>query len=333
MESFDKVFGSTFADPSRTIANTFGGFLDHMVRFEANLPTTGPFVEAVGEALNATINLGTKARDLLLQAGRSLSTQKEATLQTEAAAEVAFERIRNVEAALSSDLFIEDEAERRRLRQLLFPTGGLQFYTTAKLATELPDRLSVFLAITEAEAAALGPKFVLFVQRDLGPFRTIREQQLAAFSKTGDARGDVRKLIDQLNEQCDFNKNLLSAHFRTDLGRVALFWKASFYARAATRAATGQLLNLGIKATHRRQLYDLADYPTANSLMLTLREGGPLCLYRADKTTAAMPSTTLPVPIGATSFVTPLAAIPGTGPHLLAYNDTGRVVHLDAQLS
>ena len=26
-------------------------------------------------------------------------------------------------------------------------------------------------------------------------------------------------------------------------------------------------------------------------------------------------------------FVTPLAAIPGTGPHLLAYNDTGRVVH------
>ncbi|MDO7875603.1 hypothetical protein Q5H93_12740 [Hymenobacter sp. ASUV-10] len=169
-----------------------------------------------------------------MPSGRSLSTQKEATQQTEAAVQLAFERTRHAEAALNSDLFIEDETERKRLCKLLFPQGrrAVLYHGQAEHRAG-----GVFLAITEAEADALGPKVVLLVQRDLGPFREIREQQLAALSKTIDAQGDVRKLVEALNEQCDFNKNLLSAHFRLKLPRVALFWKASFYARSTPRAA------------------------------------------------------------------------------------------------
>ncbi|MDO7875604.1 hypothetical protein Q5H93_12745 [Hymenobacter sp. ASUV-10] len=43
MDSFEKIFGSTFTDANRTLANTFGGFLDHVVRFEANLPAIGKY--------------------------------------------------------------------------------------------------------------------------------------------------------------------------------------------------------------------------------------------------------------------------------------------------
>ncbi|MDO7875602.1 hypothetical protein Q5H93_12735 [Hymenobacter sp. ASUV-10] len=67
-----------------------------------------------------------------------------------------------------------------------------------------------------------------------------------------------------------------------------------------------------------------------STLTLRLRNGGPLYLYRADKATAALPAVALTEP---TPFVVPLANVPGTGTHLLAYNDTGRVAHLDGQLS
>lgn len=40
-------------------------------------------------------------------------------------------------------------------------------------------------------------------------------------------------LTDELDEQCDHNFHLLSAHFRQDLGRVGNFWNPSFYLRPA----------------------------------------------------------------------------------------------------
>jgi|GEM_PF-5392974 len=333
MESLEKLFASHFKDDNRTITNTLAGFIDHAVRLKANLPTTSPLAPLLKDANLVTQALSLKAQQALQQLGLSRGTQKEATLQTEAARLTAFNRIRKNEATLRGDMFIEDAEERTRLYNLLYPTGGVQYYTAAKLDTQTADRFGEYLARTEAEANALGPRFVQLVQDELGPFRTVRDNQVAALSKTGDAQGAVRNLVEALNEQCDYNWHLLSCHSRTDLAAVARYWKSIFYIRTAPRAAAGELLNLGIKAHQHRQLYDLTGQSTVTSLTLTLRDGGPVCLALVDKATAPLPPDTLTVPTGPTPFVVDLAAIPGTGLHLVAYNDTGRVLHLDAHLS
>ncbi|GAB3590122.1 hypothetical protein [Hymenobacter daeguensis] len=58
---------------------------------------------------------------------------------------------------------------------------------------------------------------------------------------TGTTRDDRHELIDLLDQQCDYNYHLLSAHFRQDLARPATFWNPGFYARAAPAAGTGSL--------------------------------------------------------------------------------------------
>jgi hypothetical protein len=333
MDSFEKVFGSTFKDDNRTLTNTLNGFTDHSVRFDANLPTTGPFLSELKAANIDTKGLSLQAKQALQQLGLMLGTQKEATLQTEAAQAKAFDRIRKNEATLCGDMFIEDETERKRLYNLLYPTDSLQYYTAAKLDTEMADRFGQYLARTELEAEALGQRFVELVQSDLGPFRDVRDTQVAALSKTSDAQGTIRKLVEKLNEQCDYNKNLLSAHYRTDLSRVANCWKSIFYLRATTRAVTGQVLNLGVKAHQHRQLFDLEGFAQFKALTIILRDGGPLYIGRGDKATAPMSPLAVPVPTEPTPFVVDLAGVPGTGTHLIIYNETGKVAHLDAQLS
>lgn len=333
MESFEKLFASHFSDDNRTLTNTLAGFIDHAVRLKANLPADGPFAAELAEANVVTQNLSRKAQQALRHLGLTRGTQKEATLQTEAARLTAFERIRKNEATLRGDLFITDAKERTRLYNLLYPTGGLQYYTAAKLDTEMADRLGEYLARTEDEAKALGERFVQLVQDELGPFRQVRDNQVAALSKTGEAQEAIRNLVSATNEQCDYTWHLLSCHFRHELGKPALFWKSIFYLRMAPRAAAGQLLNLGIQAHQHRQLYDLTDQATLTTLTLSLRDGGPLCLALVDKATAPLPTETLAVPAGKQPFVVDLTSIPGTGLHLVAYNETGRVLHLDARVS
>ncbi len=331
MDSFAHLFASHFTDPDRSLANSLGGFIDHAVRLAASLPTAGPLAPVLKAANTETQARSLRAQQVQQALGLGLGQQKLATTQTETAKTTALERIRINENNLKGDAVLEDPAERQRVYALLYPTGTLKYYTGARLETEITDRLGEYLTTTEAEADALGPVFVQRTQDALGPFRKIRETQVAKISNTGDKQDDRHLLVAELNEQCDYNANLLGAHFRTDPGRVANFWKQSFYARATPHAAPGQALNKAVQAHQHRQLFDLTKFATMTALSLTLRDGGPLAL--ADKATAPLPATVLAVPAGPAPLAVRLADVPGTGPHLLIYNETGLVAHLDAQLS
>ncbi len=333
MESFDHLFDSHFTDPQRTLSNSLGGFVDHAVRLNANLPGNGPL-----KALLLAANAETQAKSLRAQQvqqtlGLSLSGQKLATSQTLTAQTKALDRIRKNEGTLKGDSLVEDEEVRESIYAQLYPTGGLKYYTNAKLGTQLSDRLGEYLASTEANAGVLGDVFVSRVRTDLGLFRQVRETQVAKISTTGDVQDNRHELVGALNEQCDYNFHLLSGHFRLELHRAANFWNPSFYLRAAPHATPGQVLNKAVQAHQHRQLFDLASFAPMTSLALTLRDGGPLCLALADKATAPLPANTLAVPAGNAPFSTLLADVPGIGTHLIAYNETGKVAHLNAQLS
>ena len=238
MEAFDHLFNSHFADDGRSLTNSLAGFVDHAIRLAAQLPTTGPLAALLATALADTQALSTRAQAAQQALGLSLGTQKQATAQATTAQATALDRIRKNEATLSGDALIEDDKERQRLYALLYPTGTLRYYTAARLGTELADRLDEYLTRTEAEKNALGAPFVKRTQEALGPFRKVREQQVAGLGSTSTARDDRHELVDLLDEQCDCNYHLLSAHFRQDLARPATFWNPTFYLRAASAAAT-----------------------------------------------------------------------------------------------
>ena len=332
MEDFSHLFASHFQDNDRSLTNTLAGVIDHAVRFRANLPTTGPLAALLREACEAAEQLATRAQAAQQNLGLGLGSQKQAGTQTETATAKAFERVRKNEASLKGDLFIEDAAERQRLYALLYPTGTLAYYTGAALGTELADRLGEYLTRTLQEHEALGERFVKLVEEDLGPFRQVRNDQLAAQTTTNDARTTRQALVAELDALCDYDYHLLSAHFRADLARPALFWNPALYLRAAPRAAAGQVLNRAIQAGQHRQLFDLADYPQLTTLAVSLRDGGPVALALVPTATSPAPAATLPLAPGPPLTV-PLADVPGTGTHLLAYNDTGKAACLDAQLS
>lgn len=237
MEAFDHLFDSHFADNDRSMANTLGGFVDHATRLAAHLPTAGPLAAVLATALADTKALSLRAQAAQQALGLSLGTQKEATGTTAAAQTTALDRIRKNEATLKGDALIEDDTERQRLYGLLYPSG-LKYYTAARLGTELTDRLDEYLTRAEAEAKALGMAFVTRTQAALQPFRHTRETQVAGLAGTSTARDDRHELIDLLDQQCDQNYHLLSAHFRQELGRPAAFWGSAFYIRATTPQAT-----------------------------------------------------------------------------------------------
>ena len=236
MEAFDHLFDSHFADAHRALTNTLAGFVDHATRLAAHLPTTGPLAAVLKTALADTQALSLRAQQAQQALGLSLGTQKQGTAQTTTAQATALDRIRKNEATLAGDALIEDDHERQRLHALLYPTGGLKYYTTARLGTALADRLDEYLARVEAEKDALGAPFVKRTQAALGPFRKTRETQVGHLATTDTARDDRHELVDQLDAQCDYNFHLLSAHFREELGRPAAFWNATFYLRAAPAA-------------------------------------------------------------------------------------------------
>ena len=333
MDSFDHLFASQFTDPVRSVANTLGGFVDHAVRLAANLPTTGPLVPLFKAANAETQAKSLRAQQVQQALGLGLGSQKQATAQTETAKATALDRIRTNDNNLKGDAVIENPVERQRVYALLYPTGTLKYYTGARLETEIADRLGEYLTTTENEADALGDTFVKRTQEALGPFRKARETQVAKISATGDRQDDRHLIVPELNEQCDYNANLLRAHFRLELERVANYWKQSFYARATAHAAPGQRLHLAVQAHQHRQLFDLANFAAATTLTLALSAGGPLQLALTDKATAPLPAATLAVPAGPAPLVLLLADVPGTGTHLIVYNETGLVARLDAQLS
>jgi hypothetical protein len=232
MEAFDELFASQFADERRSLTNTLAGFVDHATRLSAHLPTTGPLAAALATALADTQALSTRAQAAQQALGLSLGTQKQATAQTATAQATALDRIRKNEATLKGDALIEDEAERQRLYALLYP-AGLKYYTAARLGTELTDRLDEYLQRTEAEQQALGPAFVARTQAALMPFRHTRDTQVKGLNSTGTARDDRHELIELLDQQCDHNYHLLSAHFRQELARPATYWNPAYYQRAA----------------------------------------------------------------------------------------------------
>ncbi len=332
MEDFTHLFASHFTDPYRSLENTLAGIVDHAVRFRATLPTDGPLAPVLLAACNAAEDLSLQAQAVQQTLGLNVGTQKQAGNQTETALKTALERIRKNEGSLKGDLFIEDLAERQRLYALLYPEGGLSYYTRARLGTEVADRLGEYLTRTETESKALGEVFVQRVQDDLGPFRKTRDTQLAAQTKTDDSRTDRHDLVAEIDGLCDYDYHLLSAYFRDHLDRAANYWNSSYYLRAAPRAATGQVPNLVIKAHQHRQLYDLAHYPQFTALTVSLREGGPAALARVGKATSPLPAHTLPLLPGQPLAVL-LADVPGTGDHVLVYNETGKALHLDGQLS
>ena len=231
MEGFNHLFASHFTDGERSLADTFGGFIDHAVRLGSGLPGTGPLAAVLKTANADTQALSLRAQQAQQGLGLSLGTQKQATGQTTTAQGTALDRIRKNEATLRGDALIEDATERQRLYELLYPTGGLKYYTTAKLGTELSDRLGEYLTRTETEKDALGVVFVKRTQDALGPYRKVRETQVAGLATTGQARDDRHELVALLDEQCDYNYHLLSAHFRQDLARPATFWNPTFYLR------------------------------------------------------------------------------------------------------
>jgi len=241
MEGFDELFASQFTDNDRSLTNTLGGFVDHTTRLAAHLPTTGPLAAVLKTALLDTQALSTRAQTAQQALGLSLGTQKQGTSQTATAQATALDRIRKNEGTLKGDALIEDDDERQRLYALLYP-AGLKYYSAARLGTELADRFDEYLTRVEAEQDALGDAFVLRTQKALGPFRKTRETQVAGLSGTDTARDDRHELIDLLDQQCDYNYHLLSAHFRQELARPASFWNPAFYLRAAPApASTGSL--------------------------------------------------------------------------------------------
>ena len=235
MEAFDHLFSFHFADGERSLTNTLAGFVDHAIRLEAQLPTTGPLAALLKAAHTETQALSARAQAAQQALGLSLGTQKQGTAQTASATTTAFERLRKNDASLKGDALIEDDDERLRLHALLYPSG-LKYYTAARLGTELADRLDEYLTRTEAEQDALGEAFVKRTQEALGPFRKTRATQVAGLSSTGTARDDRHELIDQLDAQCDYNYHLLSAHFRQDLARPATYWNPTYYLRATAPA-------------------------------------------------------------------------------------------------
>ena len=237
MEAFAHLFDSHFADNDRSLLNTLAGFVDHATRLAANLPATGPLAALLAAANLDTQALSARAQTVQQALGLSLGAQKEATGQTTTAQATALDRIRKNEGTLYGDALIEDAKERQRLHALLYPTGTLKYYTTAKVGTELADRLGEYLATTEAEKDALGAAFVKRTQADLKPFRKTRETQVGHLGSTGEARTDRHDLVDELDAQADYNFHLLSAHFRAELGRPANFWNPAYYQRAAPAVA------------------------------------------------------------------------------------------------
>ena len=235
MEAFDHLFAPHFADGERSLLNTLAGFVDHATRLAAHLPATGPLAALLAAA--NTQALSARAQTAQQALGLSLGAQKQATAQTATAQTMALDRIRKNEGTLYGDALIEDAQERQRLHALLYPTGTLKYYTTAKVGTELADRLGEYLATTEAEKDALGAAFVKRTQADLKPFRKTRETQVAHLGSTDSARDDRHELVDELDAQCDYNFHLLSAHFRAELGRPANFWNPAYYQRAAPAVA------------------------------------------------------------------------------------------------
>ncbi|WP_210516962.1 hypothetical protein [Hymenobacter terricola] len=242
MEAFEHLFDTHFTDNDRSLANTYGGFVDHAVRLAAGLPTAGPLAALLKTALTDTQALSLRAQTAQQALGLSLGAQKQGTAQTATAQTTALDRLRKNEATLKGDALIEDDTERRRLHALLYPSG-IKYYTAARLGTQLTDRLAEYLTTTEAEAPALGEAFVTRTQAALGPFRKTRETQVAGLATTDTARDDRHDLADELDQQCDFNYHLLSAHFRQDLARPATFWNPAFYARAAPAAPAVVLPN------------------------------------------------------------------------------------------
>ena len=67
--------------------------------------------------------------------------------------------------------------------------------------------------------------------------RLTRESQVAGLGTAAAARDDRHELIALLDQQCDHNYHLLSAHFRQDLARPAAFWNPTYYLRAAPAPA------------------------------------------------------------------------------------------------
>jgi hypothetical protein len=240
MEAFDHLFDSHFADAQRSLTNTLAGFVDHATRLDAHLPDTGPLAAVLKAAQAETQALSTRAQATQQALGLSLGSQKQGTAQTATATTTALDRIRKNEATLRGDSLIEDEAERRRLYALLYPSG-LRYYTAARLGTELADRLSEYLTRAEAEQKALGEAFVQRTRTALGPFRKTRETQVAGLSGTSTAREDRHELVDLLDAQCDYNYHLLSAHFRQDPTRPATYWNPTYYLRATIAPAVPKL--------------------------------------------------------------------------------------------
>ena len=333
MEAFAHLFAPHFPDPTRSLADTFGGFVDHATRFNSGLPGTGPLAALFKTANTQTQALSLRAQQAQQGLGLSLGTQKQATGDTATGQATALERIRKNEATLRGDALIEDEKERQRLYDLLYPTGGLMYYTDARLGTELADRLNEYLTRTEAEKTALGDVFVTRTQAALGPFRQTRETQVAALATTGTARDERSLLVDELNEQCDANYHLLSLFFRQELTRPAAFWNPSFYFRAAAAVPAGQLRHFTVKAHQHRVLFELPKFAAATALALTLPAGGPFFLGRGATATAPRPAAVLEVLPGPAPQALLLAAVPGTEPFLLGYNEGGTAVVLEAALS
>ena len=231
MEAFDNLFDSHFADNDRALTNTLTGFVDHATRLAAHLPGTGPLAALLKAANADTQALSARAQAAQQTLGLSLGTQKQGTTQTGTAAATALDRLRKNEASLRGDALIDDDDERHRLYRLLYPSG-LKYYTVARLGTELADRLDEYLTRVEDEQEALGTAFVARTQKALGPFRNTRETQVAGLSGTGTARDDRHELVALLDEQCDYNYHLLSAHFRQELARPATYWNPAYYSRA-----------------------------------------------------------------------------------------------------
>lgn len=320
MNTIKSLCDNQFTDDSRSKSDSFAGYLDHDARLQAVAFSGDLFAAALTAAQQESATLALKVRAAQVAVGTSQARQQTGRTATKAEQKKAVKRIQDNAAALQTSYFIPNAAERQRLYDLLHP-AGLTTLTEADLK-DLPDLLATYLDTVEDEKAALGQTFLDQTTADLAPFTTTRDTQIKLKSATAKARDDRDELLDDIDDQLNYNYHLLSAHHRTNLSAVAAYYDPRYFDNQAPNIR-GQRRG-GVPAGQTEVAIDLGAADAAYvSIRLTVTDGEALEFVRVASAADPAPATWLRVVAGTPQHLA-LSALPGTGGLLLVRNATAK---------